>query len=102
VGAVEYAKQLGFNPDPDYYYSKEIFGTIDFASCQETIEYGKDGKPFYFAGPYDDVDRIMNHLTQRLGRDGFHFVIPMDPSGGLFMVEDEEDEEFEDDEFEDE
>ena len=78
-GAYEYAKQLGFSPDPDYYYAREIFGNIDPASCQETIEYGKDGKPFYVAGPYDDVEEIMDRLTRRLGPDGFHYLAPVSP-----------------------
>lgn len=97
-GAYEYAKQLGFSPDPDYYYSKEIFGNIDPTSCTETIEYGREGKPFYFAGPYDDVDKIMNHLIQKLGPDGFHYVVPLSPAEGFYPVG-EEDEEGEDDEW---
>ncbi|MCI0489563.1 MAG: hypothetical protein L0229_23480 [Blastocatellia bacterium] len=80
LGAVEYAEELGIGPDPDYYYSREIFGDIDPASCQETIEYGRDGKPFYVSGPYDDVRGIVDHLTRRLGPDGFHYLIMM---GGL-------------------
>jgi len=76
-GAVAYAKNLGFNPDPDFNYAKELFGDIDPAPCTETIEYGDGGKPLYVAGPYDDVDKIMNHLERRLGRDHFHFLIPI-------------------------
>jgi hypothetical protein len=98
TGAVEYADKLGFKPDPDYYYSREIFGDIDPGSCQETFEYGGDGKPFYFAGPYDDADKIMKHLMRKLGPDGFHYLIPLNP----FDSEDEselyDDEEEEEDE----
>jgi hypothetical protein len=78
-GAHEYAKQLGFSPDPDYYYAREVFGNIDSASCQETIEYGQDEKPFYVAGPYDDVEKTVDHLTQKLGPDGFHYLVPVSP-----------------------
>jgi len=94
-GAYEYAKQLGFSPDPDYYYSREIFGTIDPSSSPESIEYGKDGKPFYIAGPYDDAEKIMNHLTRKLGPDGFHFIAPVSPTDEFYLVDevDEEDEE---------
>ena len=80
VGAVEYAEELGFGPDPDYYYSREIFGDIDPASCQETIEYGQNGKPFYFAGPYDDAKKIVNHLARKLGPGGFDYVVMLDSS----------------------
>jgi hypothetical protein len=53
-----------------------MFGDIDPASCPDVIEYGgEDGKPFYVAGPYDDVDRVMNQLTLKLGPHGFHFIV---------------------------
>lgn len=95
LGAIEYAKRLDFKPDPDYYYAREIFGDIDPESCEETFEYGREGKPFYFAGPYDSVNRIMNQLTRKLGPDGFHYVAFLDPFDGGEVYEDEdEDEEF--------
>jgi len=75
-GARAYAAQFGFNPDPAYHAARRIFGAIDPASCPDVIEYGgEDGKPFYVAGPYDDVNRVMNQLTRKLGPYGFHFVI---------------------------
>jgi hypothetical protein len=82
-GACDYAAQLGFGPDPDYHYAREIFGDIDPASCPDSIEYGEDGKPFYIAGPYDDVEQIMNQLRRKLGPDGFHFLVPFDPEGRI-------------------
>lgn len=80
-GAYGYAKQLGFEPDPDYYYAREIFGEIEAERCNDAFEYGKDGKPLYVAGPYDDVDKIIDHLRRKLGPDGFHYVIPFGPLG---------------------
>jgi len=75
-GARAYAAQFGFNPDPAYHAARRIFGAIDPASCPDVIEYGgEDGKPFYVAGPYDDVNRVMNQLTRKLGPYGFHFII---------------------------
>jgi len=76
LGALEYARELGFKPDPDYFYSREIFGDIDPAGCEETFEYGMDGKPFYVPGPHDNPDRIVNHLTKKLGSDGYRFMMP--------------------------
>lgn len=77
LGALEYARELGFKPDPDYFYSREIFGDIDPAGCEETFEYGMDGKPFYVAGPHDNPNRIVNHLTKKLGPDGYLFMMPL-------------------------
>ncbi|HLF84614.1 MAG TPA: hypothetical protein VI837_10605 [Blastocatellia bacterium] len=77
LGALEYARDLGFKPDPDYSYAREIFGDIDPADCEETFEYGMDGKPFYVAGPHDDPNRIVNQLTKKLGPDGYRFMMPL-------------------------
>ena len=77
-GARNYAARLGFKPDPDYSFSVEMFGTIDPESCGEEIEFGRDGKPLYVAGPNDDIKHVVGHLTRSLGPGGFHYIIPMD------------------------
>jgi hypothetical protein len=44
------------------------------------VPLGKDGKPYFVAGPYDDARKIMAKLEKAVGRDGFHFIMPLDPS----------------------
>ncbi|MCP4398298.1 MAG: hypothetical protein GY801_13500 [bacterium] len=81
--AEAYALDLGFKAHRDYQKAKKIFGDIDPEACPDTFEFGRDGKPLYFAGPYDNrkmQERIMRTLTDKLGPDGFHFVLP--PGGG--------------------
>ena len=39
---------------------------------------GSDGKPFFQAGPYDDVDRILAKLMKAVGPDGFTYLLPID------------------------
>jgi hypothetical protein len=78
-GGVEYARALGFSPHSDYTRASLIFGDIDPSACEEEFEYGKDGKPFYIAGPRDSREksmRIISTLTDLLGEDGFHFLMP--------------------------
>ena len=77
TGSYEYALALGFKPDPDYFYAREIFGDVRATDCQEEIEFGKDGKPFFFAGPNDNADMIISRLRRKLGPDGFHFIAPV-------------------------
>jgi hypothetical protein len=93
LGAIEYAKALDFKPHSDYYYSREIFGDLDANACAETFEYGRDGKPFYVAGPYDNARKIVNHLARRLGAGEFDYVVS-EPEDDFF--EDDEDDEDED------
>jgi hypothetical protein len=77
-GAVRYADDLGFSPHPDYHKAKAIFGDISAASCDEEFRYGKDGKPMFVNGPFDDPARcrhILKTLRDRLGPDGFHYIL---------------------------
>jgi hypothetical protein len=73
-GAVEYARDLGFPPHPDYRVARLIFGNIDAGECAETFEYGKDGKPCFINGPSDSFERcreITSILRNRCGDDGY-------------------------------
>jgi hypothetical protein len=79
-GAVQYAHNLGLTPHPDYHKAKNIFGNISAADCTTDFEYGKDGKPLFISGPYDDPARckyIINTLRTTCGDDGFHYVLPV-------------------------
>ena len=77
-GAVEYATEAGFPPHRDYRKARPILGDIDAAACTEEFTYGKAGKPFFFAGPYDSPTRcrqIINTLANRFGPDGFNYAL---------------------------
>lgn len=80
--AAGYAKQIGFDPHPDYKLARKIFGDIDPALCPDEFTFGRDGKPCFVSGPNDSpakCNRIMATLTQRLGPDGFHYITDLDP-----------------------
>jgi hypothetical protein len=83
--AIAYAQDLGFKPDPDYRDAMLVLGDADPDACDVPIPLGKDGKPFFIAGPYDDVDRIMAKLTRRLGPDGFHFLFAIGGDEEIFL-----------------
>jgi hypothetical protein len=78
-GALAYAADLGFSPDPDYHRVKVLFGDIDLGGCTQEFEFGEDGKPYYVSGPNDSPARIravMKQLNRRCGGpEGFHFMI---------------------------
>jgi len=86
--AIAYANELGFKPDPDYRDAMLVLGDADPDACDVSIPLGgKDGKPFFIAGPYDNVDRIMAKLTRKLGPDGFHFLVPIGGDEEVFLEE---------------
>ncbi|MGA2032057.1 MAG: hypothetical protein ABSG68_07375 [Thermoguttaceae bacterium] len=79
-GAVAYALDLGIPPHADYRRASLIFGRIAADACTETYRYGKDGKPFFVAGPNDGPSRceqIMSILENRCGPGGYHFLMPL-------------------------
>jgi hypothetical protein len=82
-GSVAYAAALGLHPHADYHKARLIFGDVDPSECKEEFEFGKDGKPFFVAGPNDTPERcrlILHTLERACGPDGFEYLIPlMDP-----------------------
>ena len=78
-GVIDYAEKLGFQPHRDYWKVAPILGDIDTTSCSTEFTYGKDGKPFFIAGPHDSPARcrhIIDRLTESCGADGFTVVMP--------------------------
>jgi len=79
-GAVQYALDLGLSPHPEYRTASRIFGDIQAEACPEQYIYGKDGKPFFIAGPNDDAFRceaVLRALRGRCGPDGYHYLMPV-------------------------
>jgi hypothetical protein len=70
-------------------------GVVRRAPQGEMAVGGKDGKPFFFAGPYDDVERIRRTLDRKVGPGNYYHLVPLgDP---MMFGDDEYDEiEFED------
>ena len=77
-GAVAYAKEIGFNPHPDFQRYFNSLTDIDSSDCNDAFLYGKEGKPLYIQGPLDSpakVIRIMKILEDKMGADGFHCMV---------------------------
>ena len=104
--AIAYARDLGFEPHPDYKLPRKIFDDIDASECSAEFTFGKDGKPFFIGGPYDSAARskhIIDTLQRRCGPDGYHYMMGLSPDDGIWIgdepddwEEDEEDEEDDD------
>ena len=86
--AIAYAKELGFRPDPDCRDAMPVLGDADPDACDVPIPLGRDGKPFFFAGPYDNAERIIAKLTRKLGPDGFHYVVPLGGDQDILFPDD--------------
>jgi hypothetical protein len=74
-GAVDYARKLGFEPHPDFNLTRHLLGTEEITGHHDIQFGGPEGKPIYIAGPDDDAQAIVRKLTNRLGEDGYHFIM---------------------------
>jgi hypothetical protein len=91
-GAVDYARNLGIAPNPDYKLTEKILLNLDGGEeCSTSFQFGKDGQPLYVAGPNDSSAKqrqIMNLLTKKCGANGFHYILPVGGTDGSLGEED--------------
>lgn len=79
-GAVAYARDLGFEPHPDYRLAQMIFGDVDASACPVKFTFGRDGKPLFMNGPNETPAmqrRILSQLERRCGPGGFEYYIEL-------------------------
>lgn len=63
---IDYARQIGFEPHPDWRLSGRIVEAE--RSFSNKFTFGSDGKPFYIQGPNDDASKIMRILGPLVDR----------------------------------
>lgn len=81
-GGIRYARSLGFEPHEDFEAHKSILVPESEVAMDTSVQFGKDGKPFYVQGPEDDVDRILATLKKTVGEGNFGFVSAEDMGAG--------------------
>ena len=72
-GAVEYAQELGLKPHRDWSKAKDHLGQP--SENLLPIEFGRQGKPFYVSGPYDNPDKIVAKLRETVGDGNFDYLM---------------------------
>jgi len=76
LGGIEYARQLGFEPQRDWKSTNFIIeGDQDF---ERKFTFGKDGVPFYVQGPDDDIAKIMGKLKPLIKEGKADFISAAD------------------------
>ncbi len=83
-GAVEYARTLGFAPHPDF---ELVRGQLGAWEGPGVIRFGRNGKPFFAQGPYDDPAAVLHTLEESVGSGNFDFTIPVGSLDGLSIAE---------------
>jgi len=72
LGAVEFARQFGFEPDGSWTDSGTVVEPDRLFNRR--FDFGKDGQPLYIQGPHDDARKIMNKLAPFVKEEGAHYI----------------------------
>jgi hypothetical protein len=72
--ARDYAAEFGLQPHRDFEKAKAHLG--EPRGEYPAIEFGRDGKPFFMAGPYDNVPAIVARLRTTAGEGNFGSIAP--------------------------
>jgi hypothetical protein len=75
-GAIDYAEDLGFQPNKDFKITKHLLDTDLIDDRINEIEFGKDGKPLFVAGPNDNINRVIGILDKNVGNGNYTHVLP--------------------------
>jgi hypothetical protein len=71
-----WSQSIGFAPHRDFNTIERIFGDVSADASEADFPFGRDGKPVYIPGPFENatiVRRRIAQLQKHLGEDGFEF-----------------------------
>lgn len=72
--SIEYAAQFGFQPERDFALTQHLLAPRGELAEPYQLTFGKDGKPFFIAGPHDNVARVLRQLEKTAGPGNFDYV----------------------------
>ncbi len=98
-GCIAYSEDLGFKPEKDWAITQMILeeDTEDVELIE--VEFGKNGKPYFINGPYDNVQKVVNTLNKSVGQGNYEMMYML---GNLNRFDDDFDDDDDDDDDEDE
>lgn len=76
--SIDYAAQFGFTPQKDFALSQYVLVPRGELEEPYKLTFGRDGKPFYMAGPHDNAARILRQLEKNPGPGNFTYFAPLD------------------------
>jgi hypothetical protein len=77
--SIDYAAQFGFKPQKDFKLAQFVLEPRGVLPEPYALTFGKNGKPFFVAGPYDNVQAILAKLEATAGPDNYVYVVPFNP-----------------------
>ena len=75
--SIDYAHQFGFEPEKDFALYQDVLEPRGELDEPYNITFGRNGKPFFIAGPHDNVPRILRQLEKTAGPGNFDYIAAM-------------------------
>jgi hypothetical protein len=72
--AIDYAAKFGFRPQKDWKFSQFVLEKRGTFKENYDLKFGKDGKPFFIQGPYDNAKAIIDRLERTAGSGNYDYV----------------------------
>lgn len=79
-GAIDFARRYDFEPHPDFKLASQVLDPPGVHPVKKRPKFGKGGKPFFVAGPYDNVNAIIKKLQRTAGEGNYTVMMDL---GGL-------------------
>jgi len=76
--SIEYAAQFGFEPEKDFALTQNLLAPRGELKEPYQLTFGRNGKPFFVAGPYDNAARILKQLEKTAGPGNYDYLMPID------------------------
>jgi hypothetical protein len=73
--SIEYAAQFGFTPEKDFALTQYLLAPRGELEEPYDLTFGRDGKPFFIAGPYDDPKLILKQLERTAGAGNYDYLV---------------------------
>jgi len=74
-GAIDFAARFGFDPQKDFALSQYLLTPRGELAEPYQLTFGRNGKPFFVSGPYDNTDRILKQLEKTAGPGNFDYLM---------------------------
>jgi hypothetical protein len=71
-GAVAYARELGFEPHPDFAAAAAY---LEPWTGPSAISFGLNGRPYFVSGPHDNAASVLKTLERSAGEGNFDFTV---------------------------
>jgi hypothetical protein len=73
--SIDYAARFGFTSYADFALTQYLLAPRGELEEPYNLTFGRDGKPFFIAGPYDDAKAIISQLEKTAGPGNYDYLI---------------------------